>query len=115
MEQPRYTAEEHEFINSIILSIHRALWRKVIPSMRGILLKWKSGDKKAWIYFYHQGEITGAIKYHYSSIMAEVNGDYWGRPVATDYEVIRCDLPERVPREDFIVYRRREPFEDPVD
>lgn len=113
MERPSYTKDDHEFIDSIKWSIYRALWGEVIPSMRGIIIKWKPGDKKAWIYFYHQGEITEDIESHYSSIMCEVDADYWGRDIRADYEVIRCDSPEKVPLEAFIVYLRKEPFIDP--
>lgn len=106
---------DRDFILSVKLSIYRALWGEVIPSMRGIILKWKPGDEKVRIFFYHHGEITEAIESHYSSIMAEVEADYWGRPVTCEEEIIRCDPPTKVPtNEDFIVYLRKEPFVDPT-
>ena len=115
MSNVQYSEADYKLMSAIKGSIYRALWGEVIPSMRGILLKWKPGDKVAWIYFYHTGEITDAIESHYSSIMAEVDADYWGVPVTADYEIIRWDPPKRVPtNERFIVYIRKEPFEDPT-
>jgi hypothetical protein len=115
MEKSNYSSEDYRLVNAIEGSLHRALWGEVIPSMRGIILKWKPGDEKAWVIFYHTGEITEAIESHYSSIMAEVDADYWGKKIICDYKVVRCDWPAKVPTNDnFIIYLRKEPFIDPV-
>ncbi len=48
-------------------------------------------------------------------LKTEVHADYWGCSVNVDYEVIRSDYPELLPKEKFVVYLRREPFEDPLE
>jgi len=116
MKEKQRTQKEDEFINSVENSIHRALLGGVVPSMRGVILKWKPGDEKAMIHFYHTGEITNVIKVHYSSIMLEIDPVYWGESATCGYEIIRCDPPDYVPtHEDFVVYLRKEPFKDPTD
>lgn len=114
MEKIQYSQEDYKFINSVENSIHRALWGEVVPSMRGIILKWKPNDSKVRIFFYHQGEITEAVESHYSSIMTEIDADHWEKSISCDYEIIKCDPSIKVPTDDdFIVYLRKEPFVDP--
>ena len=110
MERDLYTQDDWQFVNSILLSIMRALFGEVIPSLRQIGVKWKPGDQTFWVYFYHHGEITANIENHYSCIMAEVGADFC---MSSDFEVIRCDYPKAVPEVyDVTAYRRKEPFVD---
>src|SRR5262245_44966939 len=104
--------EDIELLTGLKLSINRALWGEVIPSLRKVLLKWKPGDETAWILFYHHGEITDAIEEHYSCIHTEVDADFLIDP-RIDFEVIRCDYPNPLPKEEYVIYVRKEPFEDP--
>jgi hypothetical protein len=103
-----------EVLIRLELSAGRALWGAVIPSLRKVLLKWKPGDDTAWLYFYHDGEITDVIEEHYSCVHAEMDADFCNDP-RTDYKVIRCDYPTRLPQEEYVIYARREPFEDPTE
>lgn len=114
MHEEQFSVEECELINSIRGSIHRALWGEVIPSMRKIILHFESGAKSAIVNFYHHGEITDSIEEHYASIMTEVSADAWEKPIKIDYEIIRTDYPELLPKEQFVVYLRKEPFVDPL-
>jgi|GEM_PF-3315396 len=111
----QYSPDEVDFINSIKLSIYRALWAEIVPTMRAIVLMWSPGDEKAWLYFYHDGYIEHVkIREHYASIMTEVDADYWGRDVWCDYQVIRCDYPQTIQTTPgILVYLRKEPFLDP--
>ena len=113
MDRDLYSQDDWEFVNSILLAIQGALFGEVIPSLRQIVLKWKPGDKKFCVYFFHHGEITANIEDHYSRIMTEVDGDFC---FLTDFEVIRCDYPKTLPNEgyDVTAYRRKEPFVDPI-
>lgn len=97
------------------LSIGRALWGAVIPSLRKVVLRWKPGDKTAWILFYHDGEINDAIEDNYSCVHTEVDADFLVDP-RIDFEVIRCDYPNPISirqDEEYIIYARKEPFVDP--
>lgn len=106
---------DEQFISEVELSIYRALLGEVIPSLREIAIIWKEAEELIFIYFFHDGQITTAIKDHYSCIVAEVDADYWGRPAWCNHEVIRCDYPTSIPKNEdlIVVYKRREPFTDP--
>ena len=94
------------------LSIQRALWGEVIPSQRQVMLKWQPGAETAWIMFYHDGEITDVVEEHYSCIATEVHADFVCEPYI-DFQVIRCDYPQPLPKEEHTIYIRKEPFVDP--
>jgi Bacterial toxin 50 len=104
--------EDIELLTSLKLSINRALWGAVIPSLRKVSLKWEPGDETAYILFYHDGEINDAIEENYSCIHTEVQADFVFDP-KIDFEVMRCDYPERLPQVNYTIYARKEPFVDP--
>lgn len=104
--------QDIDLLRKLELSIGRALWGAVIPSLRKVLLKWKPGDETAMILFYHDGEVTDAVEEHYSCIHTEVDADFLIDP-RIDFKVIRCDYPHPLPQEQYIIYARKEPFEDP--
>lgn len=106
------TPDEIELLTGLKLSINRALWGAVIPSLRKVYLKWKPGDETAMILFYHDGEVTDAVEEHYSCIHTEVEADFIVDP-RIDFKVIRCNYPHPLPQEPYIIYARKEPFEDP--
>ncbi len=107
--------EEIEFLISLELSIHRALWGEVVPSLRKVMLKWQPGDEVAWVLFYYHGEITEDVEEHFSVIMTEVSADYHGLPIGVNHKIIRRDYPLSLPKEEHVIYLRREPFEDPKE
>lgn len=100
-------------LNDLKLSVNRALWGEVIPSLRKVILKWHPGDETAWIIFYHNGKISDAIEDHYSCIHTEVEAEYLIDP-RIDFKIIRCDYPQPLPQEENTVYARCEPFTDPT-
>ena len=106
------TQADIELLRSLELSITRALWGEVIPSLRKVILKWQPGAETAWIMFYHDGEITEVIEEHYSCIVTEVHADFVCEPYI-DFQVICCDYPHPLPKEEYTIYVRKEPFVDP--
>lgn len=104
--------EDIELLTNLKLSIQRALWGEVIPSLRKVILKWQPGGEIAWIRFYHDGEINDAIEDHYSCIHTEVEADFLADP-KIDFEILRCDYPQPLPKEQYVIYARKEPFVDP--
>lgn len=104
--------EDVDLLISLELSVGRALWGAVIPSLREVVLKWKPGDETAWIFFYHDGEINDAIEDNYSCVHTEVEADFVFDP-RIDFKIIRCDYPTPLPKEQHIIYARKEPFVDP--
>ncbi len=104
--------EDIVIVRGLELSITRALFGEVIPSLRKVILKWEPGDEIAWIMFYHHGEVSAVIEEHYSCIATEVHADFPIDPEA-DFEVIRCDYPNPLPKEKYTIYARKEPFVDP--
>jgi hypothetical protein len=100
--------EDIEVLTDLKLSINRALWGAVIPSLRKVILKWKPGDDTAMILFYHDGEINDAIEENYSCVHTEVVADFVFDP-KIDFEIIRCDYPHRLPQEPYTIYARKEP------
>lgn len=99
-------------LNSLELSINRALWGEVIPSLRKVILKWQPGDETAWIIFYHDGEINDVIEEHYSCIHTEVEADFLIEP-RIDFKIISSNYPSLLPQEKYTIYARKEPFVDP--
>jgi hypothetical protein len=106
------TEEQTGILAELELSINRALWAEVIPSLRQVVLKWNLGDETAWIMFYHDGEINDAIEDHYSCIHTEVQADFVVDPMI-DFKIIRWDYPKPLPKERHLIYARKEPFVDP--
>ena len=102
-----------EFIDSIKLSIFRALLGEVIPGLRSINLLWEPEDEIVWLYFFHDGDVNTEVMDHYSSIVAEIDADDWGRSAWCRHEVIRCSYPESLPKKGSLVFLRKEPFKDP--
>jgi hypothetical protein len=105
--------EDAELVASLKLSINRALWGEVIPSLREVVLKWQPEDDIARILFYHDGEINDAIEDHYSCIHTEVEADFVTEP-RIDFKILRCDYPNPLPKEKYVIFLRKEPFEDPT-
>jgi hypothetical protein len=105
--------EDTELLCSLELSVNRALWGAVIPSLRKVLLKWKPGDETALILFYHDGEVSDAVEEHYSCVHTEVEADFLIEP-KIDFKVVRCDFPNPLPKEEYVIYARKEPFVDPI-
>ena len=101
-------------MGSLKLTIHEALWGKVIPSLRGIILDWKSDTSQTTLLFFHNGEITEAIRNHYVAIYNDVRNNFSVTP-PLEYKIIRCDAPKLLPKQNFVIYIRREPFENPTD
>lgn len=105
--------EDIKLLTRLRLSIQRALWGELIPSLRRVVLKWNPGNETAGIYFYHDGPpITDAIEEHYSCIHTEVRADFIVDP-EIDFKVIRFDYPSLLPKEQYVIYARKERFEDP--
>lgn len=102
-----------ELLTDLKLSTHRALWGAVIPSLRKVSLKWQPGDETAFIIFYHDGKISPVIEEHYACITVEVDADFIVDP-RIDFKVIRSDYPEKIPQENYTIYARQEPFQDPI-
>lgn len=105
--------EEINFLVSLKLSICRALWGEVVPSLRKVILKWQPGEETAWVLFYYHGAITEAVEELFSVIMTEVTADYHGRPIGVNHKIIRSDYLVPLPKEDHVIYLRKEPFVDP--
>lgn len=58
------------------------------------------------------GEISDAIENHYSCIATEVHADFLTDP-DIDFNVIRSDYPNPLPKEEHVVYACTEPSVDP--
>lgn len=99
-----------EFFDTIEFSINKGLIGEIIPSLREVSFIWNPNKKIITILFYHDGEITPIIDDHYSLITSEADSCFFGRDVKLDHSVIRCDYPNALPKNDHIVYRRKEPF-----
>ncbi|MFZ0566012.1 MAG: hypothetical protein WAM28_07500 [Chlamydiales bacterium] len=109
-----YTHVDLGVIDKIERGIHKALLGVVIPDIRAITLRWKPGDKKAIIHFYNAGEIPFHRQNYYAYVAFEADPNRGEHPHLCGYEITRCDPPEKViTHDDFIIYRRKEPFEDP--
>lgn len=101
-----------DILTDLKLSAHRALWGEIIPSLRKVILKWQPEKETACIVFYHDGVITENVEEHYSCIHTEIHADFISQP-NVDYKVIRCDYPFPLPKEEHVIYQRKEPFVDP--
>lgn len=99
-------------LRNLLLSVNDALLYKVIPSLREVILKWQPATEVAWIDFYHDGEINDAIEKHYKSIFTKVQANISTGP-KINFNIIRSDYPERIPKEKYVIYVRAEPFVDP--
>jgi hypothetical protein len=53
---------EIQVINSVELSVNRALWGEVIPSLRKVSLEINSEENLVCINFYHHGEVTEGVE-----------------------------------------------------
>jgi hypothetical protein len=106
------TREDIELLTELKLSIHRALWGEVIPSLRAVRLEWEPGCKEAYVIFYHNGEVTPTVEDHYSCILAEAAADF-AEP-NLDMKIIRSDYPSLFSKEQYMIYARKEPFVDPI-
>jgi len=104
--------DDIKMLTGLQLSIHRALWGAVIPSLRLVRLEWNPGDHTALIIFYHDGAINDAITENYSCVHSEVVADFFVH-TKVDFKITRCDDPNPLPKEHPTIYLRKEPFEDP--
>lgn len=108
-----YSKEDWEIIDAYHWYVSRALWDEVIPSLRKVRLEWDSENHLIRIFFYHDGPLTEAVKDHYAYIESEVDCDDMGRKVKIEAKIVRVDYPNLLPKQRFIIYARKEPFEDP--
>ncbi len=115
MKKQEASTNTSNIIVALELAISRALWGEVIPSLREVILKWEPNQNLAKILFYHHGQITPSIQNHYSCIVTEVDAGYYGEQLNIDHEVIRLDYPQPLPKQEFVIYSRREPFENPTE
>src|SRR3989304_4916549 len=95
--------EDFEFLASVELSVHEALLGEVIPSLRCIYLGWKPGDEKIRIYICHDGFLNDATKNHYSKLVGKISSQRWEKRLGFNYEIIRCDYPEILPKKDCLM------------
>lgn len=109
--------ENREFLSSLQLSIDRALLGEIIPSLRSIGVIWDEAKETVHLLFIHDGKISEAINNHYSSIVAEIDADYWGRTAFCKHLVIEEIYPRPINKKKWTMtaYQRKEPFEDPKE
>ncbi len=85
--------------------MNRALWREVSSSLRAARIKWD--NKKIYLFFFYEGEISEEDQDSAESAATEVMSDF------PDYEfevaILRLDYPLPIPSEGELVYMRREP------
>ena len=110
-----YTEKDWEVVVPFQRYISRALWNEVIPSLRKVIMERDSKKNTICFYFYHDGPITEAIKNHYDHINGLTQCHDLAIKVKIDHKIIRSDYPECIPKREFVIYSRKEPFIDPVD
>ena len=87
-----------------ILSLNRALWGEVFPSLRSARIDWT--EDKIILYFYHDGEISEDDWDSAHCVGTEVIADFPYHKLEVNIE--RCDYPQRPPQIGELVYRRKE-------
>jgi len=99
----------------IKLAILRALLGSINPSLRGVSFEIDSNKKFIMVYFFHDGQILPAIENYYSCIDCEASADFFYDNFLYDHDfkIVRIDYPEKLPKQNFWVYIRKEPFVDP--
>ena len=107
-----------EHIPSLIsFELSKALLDEMVPSLRGVAYEWDKENKSVLIYFYNEGVVTQSLEDHYSVIDNEASTRFFwdGKLVEHDFKIIRIDSPKSLPEHEYWVYRRKEPFEDPIE
>jgi len=90
---------------SAILSLNRALWGEVAPTLRAAKIKWN--EKTVHLYFYYDGEISEEDHESAECVATEVIADFPEHKLEID--ILRWDYPKPVPQEGLeTVYYRRE-------
>ncbi len=89
----------------VLLSLQRALLGEVFPALREVTVDWSDSSVKFWAYV--DGELAPEDEESLSCVSAEVAADFWSG-VEIDYEIIRCDAPQRIQDGRLAVFCRRE-------
>jgi hypothetical protein len=89
----------------VLLSLQRALLGEVFPALRKVTADWSDSAVKFWAYV--DGELAPQDEESLSCVSAEVAADF-SPGVEIDYEIIRCDAPQRIQDGRLAVFCRRE-------
>jgi hypothetical protein len=91
---------------ALVLSVNRALWGEVGPSLRRVYVT--SRDGLVLLRFYFDGPISEEDRESASCASTEVIADFSDHRISE--ELIRCDAPAPIPVDDgwHCVYARRE-------
>jgi hypothetical protein len=94
----------------IMLSMMRALWGIVTPTLRAVCVSHK--ENILFAYFYYDGEISEHDRELAEDTMGEFTSDFsrdeHGRRIEFVYDIIRCDYPSIMPLKGKWVYYRYE-------
>jgi len=101
--------------SQIQLEILKALLSEVNPSLRGVAFDWDSENKFALLFFYNDGDLTEAIEDHYSCIDNEASARFFfdNELIDHDFKIITLNRTSELPKHDYWVFLRKEPFVDP--
>jgi hypothetical protein len=110
-----YTEDDWQVIIPFQSCINHALWNEVIPSLRKVIMEWNREANTICFFFYQDGPITESIKKHYGNIFRLAHIEGMEKKVKTEYKIIQSDYPASIPKREFVIYARKEPFVDPVD
>ena len=76
-------------------------------------MEWEGQENTLTLCFYHDGPISASVEQHYSYISQLACTD--GMQINKRYLIIRSDYPECIPKREFMIYGRKEPFVDPAN
>lgn len=89
---------------SAILSLNKALWGEVSPSLRAARILWN--EEKVRVYFFYDGEISENDWESAECVATEVIADFPEHKLEVD--ILRWDYPRKIPNEGELVYCRKE-------
>lgn len=98
--------EKEDKLNRVraILSMNRAMWGEISPTLRAIQISWNT--EKIYIFYYYDGEIADEDRFSAECISTEMMAGY------PDYEleenIIQWNYPKPIPDNGELVYMRRE-------
>jgi len=108
-EEQQITFEDLEILPNIESSIRKALGEKEVIPLRQVSFIWELNEEMVvLVHFYHHGTETDRIREYCASIMTKVSADSWERPIRIEHEVTRIDYPQPLPKDQNVVYLRKE-------
>ncbi len=90
-----------------LLSMQRALLGRVVPSLRLVTVDLPEKGKTLHIRFCYEGQASPEMIYLWELTVADVYADC-GPDYVLEYEIVRVDIPEKMPWRGRLAYERQE-------